>query len=171
MALAMAQELKREIEFPDRKRWLTAMRLGVLRLLFMLAREWEVPGLANGRSSIHPSALARLAPALNLVHARGGRPVRVGEGAVACQLSTVHFSNVFHQIMGVSFGKYVLRSRLGRGAELLLASDDPVEIIAGNLGFADSSHFHRSFAKLYGCTPDRYRGIYFHRKAETLPQS
>jgi AraC-like DNA-binding protein len=162
--LAIAAGLKREIESKGRKRWETAMRLGIVRLLFVLARDWEVSGLANGRASVHPSALERITPALNLVHVRGGRPVHVEEGAASCQLSAGQFAKIFRRTMGVSFGKYVLRSRLGRGAESLLSSDAPVEVIAASLGFADTSHFHRTFAKLYGCTPNHYRGIHFHRK-------
>jgi transcriptional regulator GlxA family with amidase domain len=109
--------------------------------------------------------LARIAPAVNLVHARGGHSIRVDEGAAACRMGTVNFSKIFRRTMGVSFGKYVLRSRLGRGADLLLSSDSPVEVIAENLGFTDASHFHHAFAKLYGCTPNHYRGAHFHRKA------
>jgi AraC-like DNA-binding protein len=182
--LAIAEELKREIEdskqasdpkqpgsiflrepTSHQKRWVSAMRLGVLRLLFVLARDWEIPSSTPGQSSVHPSALERLASALSLVQSREGHPVRLREGAAACQLSDRHFCAVFRRAMGVSFGKYVLRFRLGRGAESLLASNAPVEVIAKSLGFVDASHFHRAFVKLYGCTPDRYRGVHFHRKA------
>jgi AraC-like DNA-binding protein len=45
------------------------------------------------------------------------------------------------------------------------ASNSPVEGIAESLGFVDASHFPHAFVKLYGCTPDRYRGLHFHRKA------
>ena len=59
--------------------------------------------------------------------------------------------------MGLSFGMFCRRSRLGRVAQLLLSTDLSTETIAGEAGFADGSHLHRAFVKQYGCTPGVYR--------------
>ncbi len=163
--LAIAGEIERECETRDRW-WLTAMRLSVLRLLLALARNWEGYALPRTISTARPSDLARLQPAIALVQSNRSRHVSVADGAAACSLSPSRFATVFRRSMGVSFGKYVLRSRLQYGAQLLLTTDAPLEEIARQIGFAGTSAFHRAFTRLYGCPPGRYRSPRGH-----LPQS
>jgi len=67
--------------------------------------------------------------------------------------------------MGLSYGKFCLRSRLAAAAQALLDTDLPVQAIADRTGFSDGSHLHRSFASHYGCTPTDYR----RRALTTLP--
>ncbi len=154
--LGIAEELKPEIDQQGRG-WLTSLRLGLLRLLWVTGRNWEPSAAGNGRHSARLSSLARIAPALDLVHARAGRPVSLAEAAAACCLSAGRFSPVFRHTMGLSFGEFVLRQRGARAAQLLLSSDVSVEAIADELGFVDASHLHRMFARRYGYTPARYR--------------
>jgi hypothetical protein len=59
--------------------------------------------------------------------------------------------------MGQSYCSFRGRTRLAYAAQLLLTTDWPVERIAEQLGFADASHLHHAFARIYGCTPARYR--------------
>lgn len=154
--LGVAEELKREIDERDRG-WLTSLRLGVLRILWVMGRYWEPPGSGNGRPPARPSELARIAPALSLVNSRAGRPVSLAEAAAACCLSASRFSPVFRHTMGMSFGEFVLRLRGGRAAQLLLNSNASLEAIAEELGYVDASHLHHAFTRRYGYTPARYR--------------
>ncbi len=84
--LGIAEELKPEIDQQGRG-WLTSLRLGLLRLLWVTGRNWEPSAAGNGRHSARLSSLARIAPALDLVHARAGRPVSLAEAAAACVVS------------------------------------------------------------------------------------
>jgi AraC-like DNA-binding protein len=154
--LAVAAEMSQEIEERDQG-WLTGIRLGVYRLLFILGRKWTSPPAGRRRPPLRLSDLSRVGPAVSLVHARRGRPVSVEEGAAACCLSPSRFCALFRQSMGLSFGKYVLRSRLVYVARLLLIGDDSLDAIAEELEFADRSHLHHAFRKHYGCTPGHYR--------------
>jgi len=154
--LGMAEELKQEIDERDRG-WLTSLRLGLLRLLWVTGRNWEPPAAGHARHSARLSDLARVAPALELVHSRAGRSVSLAEAAAACCLSASRFSPVFRHTMGLSFGEFVLRQRGARVAQLLLHSNASLVAIAEELGFVDASHLHRVFARRYGYTPARYR--------------
>jgi len=154
--LAIAAEMGREIQQKDEE-WLVGIRLGVCRLLFTIGRKWAIPAAARNRPPIRLGDLARVAPAVSLVHARLGRPVSVDEGAKACCLSPSRFGVLFRHHMGLSFGRYVLRSRLMYVARLLLTGEDSLDTIAEELDFADRSHLHHAFAKQYGCTPGQYR--------------
>ncbi|MDH4179448.1 MAG: AraC family transcriptional regulator [Armatimonadota bacterium] len=137
--------------------WESAIRLDLLRLLLTLSRGWEPPRRSELKPSIRASNLPRLAPAIDLVHSRPLRRISLGEAAKACGLSRAQFCLLFRSTMGLSFGMFCRRSRLGRVAQLLLSTDLSTETIAGEAGFADGSHLHRAFVKQYGCTPGVYR--------------
>jgi AraC-like DNA-binding protein len=157
-ALAIATELAREPGGGNERGpvWRTAVRLGVLRLLLILLRTWSPPA-TDGRRRTQASDLARVAPALGLASTRPGQRVEVAEAASACSLSVSRFGAIFHRSMGMSFARFELRARLTGAAQLILATDDPMHLIAAQTGFSDASHLYRAFAKCYGCTPVTYR--------------
>lgn len=167
--LVIADELRREKSEQNRG-WLTALRLGTLRLLLAISREWEHHDSHGGRPQARPSDLARIAPSLSLLESRTGHRVSLAEAARACSLSSSRFSFVFRHTMGLSFGEFGLRHRVTRAGQLMLTGDSPLEAIADELGFADASHLHRAFLKRYGCTPARYREMArsFHRPGTAL---
>lgn len=137
--------------------WLTALRLGLLELLFTVSRRWTPSDPLYGRSHPGASDLARLGPALDLVAARRPGRVSLAQAAAACSLSPSRFAAIFRRTMGVSFGQFVLRSRLGHATELMVSSTEPIGRIAQAAGFTDPSHFHRAFVSCYGMTPGAYR--------------
>ena len=154
--LGLAHEML--AEFTEAKRgWESAVRLDLLRLLLMLSRGWEPPARSEDRLGVSASNLPRLAPAIDLVHSRPLRRVSLDEAASACGLSRAQFCLLFRSTMGLTFGRFCRRSRLGRVAQLLISTDLSTETIASKAGFADGSHLHRAFVKQYGCTPGVYR--------------
>ena len=155
-ALAVASEMRHEIE-ERQAGWHTALRLGLYRLLFLVGRTWAPPTTGLRRAALPVPHPARVAPALQLVQARGGRPVRVEEAAAACHMSPSQFAYDFRHSIGVSFAKYVQRRRLAHVAQLVVAGDHSLESIAEQLGFTDRSHLHHAFRRRYGCTPGQYR--------------
>ena len=155
-ALAIAHEVRREMR--DRRRgWLAAVRLGILRLLLMLSREWEPPELGNQGYAVRMSNMAKIMPAVRLVQSRPTRRLTLAEAAATCGLSVSQFGYVFRNVMGLSFGKFCMRARLAYVAQLLLGTSLSVEAIAQETGFADASHLHHAFVQTYGATPARYR--------------
>jgi AraC-like DNA-binding protein len=59
--------------------------------------------------------------------------------------------------LGGSPGRYVTERRCARAAELLAHSDQAIEMIAGEVGYADRSAFTRAFRRLFAATPAAYR--------------
>ena len=153
---AIAEEVRREM-VQRRRGWLTAVRLGILRLLLAISRQWAPPDQPGRQASTQTSQLARVMPAVRLVHSQPARRLTLGEAAATCGLSISQFGYVFRQAMGLSFGKFCMRARLAYVAQMLLTSKHSVETIAQAGGFADASHLHHAFAKVYGCTPASYR--------------
>ncbi len=154
--LAVGREMQCEIS-EKQPGWHSAVRLDLLRALLTLSRAWEPPARSEARSRVQASNLPRIMPALVLLHSERGRRVGLEEAARKCGLGRAQFSLVFRDTMGVSFGKFCLRSRLGLVAELLLSTDLPTQSIAQRAGFVDGSHMHRAFVAHYGCTPGQYR--------------
>lgn len=72
-------------------------------------------------------------------------------------LSTYHFARAFKQSVGMPPHRYLLQQRVKRAAELLKQSEQPLTVIAQSLGFADQSHFSRSFHWLVGIAPSEFR--------------
>ena len=154
--LSIGSELAQEIR-EQRRWWLTAVRLGLLRVLFLLRREWQPPARTAGATEVRTSNLSRLMPAVALIQERRPGTVTLEEAAGVCGLSRSRFGSLFSQTMGTSYGQFSLRARLAFAAHRLLTTDLPAEAIGHETGFVDGSHFHRSFVKHYGCTPREYR--------------
>src|SRR5207249_3454628 len=70
--------------------------------------------------------------------------------------SPYHFARVFRRTMGESPHHYVLRQRLEK-AQRLLNEPVPLAHVALESGFANQSHFTRTFKRHLGLTPGAYR--------------
>jgi AraC-like DNA-binding protein len=154
--LALAQQMKNEVEQKE-PGWHTAVRLDLLRILLELSRQWDRRGFSHQHLHTSTSNLARIVPAIELVHEQPARRVRIAEAAASCGFSPTHFKRIFRGTMGVRFGQFALRTRLAMAAQRLLTTNESQEVIAAEAGFFDASHLHRSFVKHYGCSPGTYR--------------
>jgi AraC-like DNA-binding protein len=137
--------------------WREKARCSLLSLLVMMGREsgpvrenWRWPGSPT-------SGLARIMPAIELVHADLGSRLPLGEAADACGLSPSWFRALFSTTMGMPYSRFEQRARLAHASRLLLGTDHSVEGIGEQTGFTDGSHLHRVFMKHYGCTPAEFR--------------
>lgn len=70
-------------------------------------------------------------------------------------LSTFHRD--FHEVFGVSPGKWLYKKRLQHAKRLLEMTDKKVFQVAFECGFENPSHFHRSFKKENGITPLKFQ--------------
>lgn len=93
----------------------------------------------------------------DLLLARLDGDVSLGELAAECGLSRSHFARAFKKTTGQSPHRWLLDQRLVRARELLRHSAEPISGISDQLGFADQSHFTRTFSRVYGTTPAAFR--------------
>jgi AraC family transcriptional regulator len=124
----------------------------VLELLAAAAREGHSNGSGTGRRP--PPWLAQ---ARDLLHARSGEPLRVGEIAAAVGVHPVHLTRTFRTHYGMSAAVYLRRLRLDQAAQALTGGTSSIADIAAQAGFYDQSHFGRMFKRQYGRTPHDYR--------------
>lgn len=108
-----------------------------------------------------PAATLAAAPpigkALGYILLNFTRPLSLAEVAERLHLSSVYFSTVFHQTVGMPFVSYLNELRLNRARQLLRYSPLTVSEICYSCGFNSASHFQRLFKKRFGCSPTALR--------------
>jgi AraC family transcriptional regulator len=77
--------------------------------------------------------------------------------AAACGLTRAHFTRRFSAIVGASPYTLLLASRVERAKYLLASSRTSIAAVAAACGFADQAHLSRTFSRLTGTTPARFR--------------
>jgi transcriptional regulator GlxA family with amidase domain len=100
--------------------------------------------------------LVRTIELMNVIPARD---FNVDELAKQMHRSTSAFSRLFARSAGESPYSFYRNSVLHQAAHLLLTTNDPVKLIAFNLGFDNFSHFSNSFRTKWSLTPRTYRKL------------
>ncbi len=72
-------------------------------------------------------------------------------------LSQGHLMRVFKHHFGLSLRVYVSCRRIAMAQSLMLSTNDPLVEISLRCGMCDQAHFTRTFRKLVGETPSRWR--------------
>lgn len=79
------------------------------------------------------------------------------EVAKMAHLSQRQFSNLCHQITGMSYVAFVNKNRCERAMALIMETKMPVSAIAFEVGFEELSTFYRAFKKMYDKAPREFR--------------
>ena len=85
-----------------------------------------------------------------------GEPISLDDLARVAGVSRFHFARMFRVSTGESPMGFLLRARIERGKARLKERDVSVSRLATELGFADQSHFTRTFRRLVGTSPKRF---------------
>ena len=86
-----------------------------------------------------------------------GERITVNELAEVAHYSPAQFRRRFHAITQMSPADYITNVRINAAKTLLRTTDRRVSDIAMEVGFFDHSHFIRTFRRLTGGTPAKYR--------------
>jgi AraC family transcriptional regulator len=145
-AAALARRLAHELLAPDASSALAAEGL-VLQLLALGQRE----------ASAHPRRDSPwLSVVVELLRERIPDTPSLTQLAADAGIHPAHLARAFRQTFGVTVCQYSRTLRL-EWAAAQLAGDAPLAQVALEAGFADQSHFTRSFRGYLGVTPGRYR--------------
>ncbi len=85
------------------------------------------------------------------------RPQNLARLAQDAGIHPVHLVRAFRKFQHCTIGEYIRRLRVCHARERILASNDSLVEIALSCGFADHSHFSRSFKRVTGMTPSEFR--------------
>jgi AraC family transcriptional regulator len=85
------------------------------------------------------------------------QPLSLRRVAHSVGVHPVYFATVFRQFNGCSAGEYVRRRRVEYARRILANPKIPLAQIALDAGFADQSHFTRTYMRYTGRTPSQDR--------------
>lgn len=95
----------------------------------------------------------QLRAALDFITANLKEPLTTAAIAQQAHLSEFHFMRLFKASTGLAPRRYLVRARVLRARELLLAGDCRVAEAAYAVGFCDQSHLDRHFRRHFGYPP------------------
>ena len=125
-------------------------------------RRGKIIGLAGIHREIRSPAaataqLGRIARAVQTIHQRFADPLTIAQLAAQAGLSRSQFDRQFRRLFGSTPRDYLARVRIRAAQELLLETDQSMTQIALATGFYDHSHFSRTFRRIVGTSPCRFR--------------
>ncbi len=102
-----------------------------------------------------------LNPALDYIRKHYDQSIPLSLLAEKCSMSTSHFIRTFEKHLGASPHEYVLSYRLRQAKQLLVSTNQTIEIIAEQCGFNSASHFARAFRSSNQLSPTEFRKMLF----------
>jgi AraC family transcriptional regulator len=118
-------------------------------------------GLSRGTASRHGKvaelARWRLKRVVDYVEASLADPVSLADLAAAAGLTRMHFAAQFRAATGLPPHEYLIRRRIERAQEMLVADDLALVEIALSVGFQTQSHFTSVFKRFVGQSPRAWR--------------
>jgi AraC family transcriptional regulator len=90
-------------------------------------------------------------------------PPALIELAKAVDVHPTHLARVFRQFERCTVGDYIREVRINYARQRMLESNEPLVDIALAAGFADQTHFTRSFKRITGMTPTEFRRTFGRR--------
>jgi AraC family transcriptional regulator len=122
-----------------------------------LALEMVVDTARRCRVLNRNGPLAWLTRAQELLKARFTYTPRLSAVAAEVGVHPVHLATAFRRYYRCTIGDYLRRLRVEHACRALATSDSSIAEIAISSGFADQSHFTKTFKRLAGMTPGQFR--------------
>ena len=140
----------------------TALDLDLGAAIRATAKLAALLGTNNGETPPAAPALGGLAPwqkrkVRDHIARHIETPIPVKDLAELVSLSAGHFCRAFKESFGDTPHACIMRMRLERAQELMLASPEPLSQIALACGHSDQAHFSRRFRQEMGETPNAWR--------------
>jgi len=123
----------------------------------LLAEMLSLAARASRHESRHaPAWLSRILDKLRIEHCRR---LTLDELAREAGVHPVHLSRIFRRCVGEGIGEHVHRLRVRTACERMLDPYASLAEVSFAAGFADQSHFTRSFRRITGMTPAAFRSV------------
>ena len=123
----------------------------------LLAEMLSFAARGSRQESRHvPGWLSRIQDKLRTEHCRR---LTLDELAREAGVHPVHLSRIFRRSVGEGIGDHIHRLRVRTACERLLEPRASLAEVSVAIGFADQSHFTRSFRRITGMTPAQFRSV------------
>ncbi len=156
--IVLAQIAKNVLPFLGRASEADALALDRLELI-LGAHLVQRYGATKQRRTASSGGLAnwQRQRATELLRANLDGQLRLADLARACGLSVSHFARAFKASFGVPCHRWLTEHRIQRAQEILAVKDTPLADVADQCGFSDQAAFTRTFHRVVGLTPGRWR--------------
>lgn len=147
LLLKIYRELRYGIHFSS-----DAIKMLLLALAELKVEDYE-PGL------VKKPLPAWVKKVRECIHDRWDQTVSLQELSVISGVHSITISKQFSKYFSCTFGEYIRSLKVNRAAALIKCSDSTLLEIAYECGFADQSHFIRTFKQLTGFLPNDFRKL------------
>jgi AraC-like DNA-binding protein len=134
-------------------------RLHTVQELLCELADSQATTLATQRAARPDSTVesGQLARVLDVLHKRFAESIRIEDLCSVAHLSARSLHRLFLHHLGENFSDYLGRLRIGRACLLLVETNLPVSMVAGESGFSNLSNFNRRFRSARHMTPKEFR--------------
>lgn len=128
-----------------------ALALFALLITELIREQQERPPLA-------PRVVSSLVhDALRFIEAHCLEPLSLQDVAAAVRRTPSHLANAIRRETALTVGDWLREHRMAEARRRLLETDASIEGIADGVGYADVTHFIRTFRRAHGITPRAFR--------------
>lgn len=113
-----------------------------------LIKDTHTPSIAHKRT---------IETALRYIHDNYHLGISLHNVAEKIYMNPSYFSRVFHEEVGETLSRYLIRIRITKAKELLEQTPLKVYEVADRVGYRDFRHFVKTFKEWEGMTPAQYR--------------
>ena len=135
-----------------------SLRTDVLSVELLIELAGAAPQVSAART-ISPDTRERVVRARDFLDEHLSDDVDLRTLAREVALSPFHLARSFRQQVGESPHRYLVRRRLDRAAELLVATPLTVTQVCHRVGFGSPAHFSQAFRRRFGVAPSLYRTL------------
>jgi AraC family transcriptional activator of pobA len=154
---AFLESLFRELESLGRTaRPAASMRPTVQRSLLTLVLN-EVEHAAGPLAGTVAASGGVVVDSLRFIERNCLRKLTLGDVATAVGRSPAYVTSALSRATGRSAVAWIISGRIAEARRLLAHSDEAVDAIAARVGYADATHFIRTFRRHAGATPAAWR--------------
>ncbi|UVI29468.1 response regulator transcription factor [Paenibacillus spongiae] len=113
-----------------------------------LMKDTDAPSFAHKRT---------IETALRYIHENYHLGISLHNVAEKIYMNPSYFSRVFHEEVGETLSRYLIRIRISKAKELLEQTPLKIYEVADRVGYRDFRHFVKTFKEWEGMTPAQYR--------------
>jgi len=125
-------------------------------MLVQLIR-WEYTTGQHSSEANLPVEWQRVHKALEFLQAHYKQPIYANDVAHAADVTESQLKRLFHDSLGLTWGKYLQHYRIHRAVGLLGQHEFGILETALEVGFETMSHFNATFREIMGFSPREYR--------------
>jgi AraC family transcriptional activator of pobA len=112
---------------------------------------------AAASTTVRGPARSIVSDTLRFIERHCLEPLTLDDIASAMNRTPSYVTTAVSRATGRSAGAWIIAGRMAEARRRLLHSIEPVEGIAGHIGYADATHFIRIFRRVHGVTPAAWR--------------